>query len=95
MPVAEASSIANSACGTDEPLPPHFPTPFRTTLRYLLTYELDISSVPRQSFFEWLAAFSEGDKEEKLRWFCEPAGQVCLLRSADATHLADLVRMTG
>ncbi|GAA5973540.1 hypothetical protein JCM11641_007108 [Rhodosporidiobolus odoratus] len=59
----------------DQPLPPHLPTPFRTTVRYLLTYELDISSVPRLSFFEWLAGFSEGDMEEKLRWFCEPAGQ--------------------
>ncbi|GAA6005265.1 NAPDH-dependent diflavin reductase [Rhodotorula paludigena] len=64
-----------SASDPNQPLPPHLPTLFRTTLRYLLTYELDISSVPRQSFFEWLAAFSEGDKEEKLRWFCEPAGQ--------------------
>ncbi|GAA5853371.1 hypothetical protein JCM9279_005769 [Rhodotorula babjevae] len=59
----------------DQPLPPHLPIPFRTTLRYLLTHELDISCVPRLSFFEWLAAFSEGDMEEKLRWFCEPAGQ--------------------
>ncbi|BGP19975.1 hypothetical protein JCM10213_006752 [Rhodosporidiobolus nylandii] len=60
---------------SDQPLPPHLPSPFRTTLRYLLTYELDISSVPRLSFFEWLAAFSEGDMEEKLRWFCTGEGQ--------------------
>ncbi|GAA5923352.1 hypothetical protein JCM3775_007512 [Rhodotorula graminis] len=58
-----------------QPLPPHLPTPFRTSLRSLLTHELDISCVPHLSFFEWLAAFSEGDMEEKLRWFCEPAGQ--------------------
>ncbi|GAA5973567.1 hypothetical protein JCM21900_005453 [Sporobolomyces salmonicolor] len=60
---------------TDQPLPPHLPVPFRTTLRYLLTYELDIASVPRLSFFEWLSYFSEGDMQEKLRWFAEPAGQ--------------------
>jgi hypothetical protein len=60
----------------DQPLPPHLPSPFRTTLRYLLTYELDISCVPTLSFFEWLAGFSKGDMEEKLRWFSEPAGQV-------------------
>ncbi|GAA5889505.1 hypothetical protein JCM5296_005969 [Sporobolomyces johnsonii] len=59
----------------DQPLPPHLPVPFRTTLRYLLTYELDIASVPRLSFFEWLSYFSEGDMQEKLRWFAEPAGQ--------------------
>lgn len=60
----------------DQPLPPHLPTPFRTTIRYLLTNELDIASVPRLSFFEWLAYFSEGDMQEKLREFCSPAGQV-------------------
>ncbi|GAA5905511.1 hypothetical protein JCM6882_004772 [Rhodosporidiobolus microsporus] len=64
---------------SDQPLPPHLPSLFRTTLRYLLTYELDISCVPTLSFFEWLAGFSEGDMEEKLRWFCEPAGQDDLL----------------
>ncbi|GAA5858680.1 hypothetical protein JCM8547_001418 [Rhodosporidiobolus lusitaniae] len=64
-----------TASNSDQPLPPHLPSPFRTTLRYLLTYELDISCVPTLSFFEWLAGFSEGDMQEKLRWFCEPAGQ--------------------
>lgn len=60
----------------DQPLPPHLPTPYRTTLRHLLTNELDIACVPRVSFFEWLAAFSEGDMAEKLRWFCTGEGQV-------------------
>ena len=68
------SSLTTPLAG--QPLPPHLPTPFRTTLRHLLTHELDISSVPRVSFFEWLASFSTGDMQEKLRWFCEGEGQV-------------------
>ncbi|SCV67968.1 BQ2448_89 [Microbotryum intermedium] len=59
----------------NRPLPSHFPRPFTTTLRYLLTYELDISGVPRLSFFEWLAHFSEGDMKEKLQFFCTGEGQ--------------------
>jgi hypothetical protein len=61
---------------TDQPLPPHLPNPYRTTIRNLLKFELDICSVPRVSFFEWLAAFSEGDMKEKLTWFCDGEGQV-------------------
>lgn len=60
----------------DQPLPSHLQSPLRTTLRYLLKNELDIESVPRVSFFEWLAGFSEGDMQEKLRWFCSGEGQV-------------------
>lgn len=60
----------------DAPLPSHLPVPYVTTLRHLLTHELDISAVPRLTFFEWLAQFSEGDMQEKLRWFCTGEGQV-------------------
>ena len=57
-------------------MPPHLPSPYVTTLRHLLTHEVDIGCVPRLSFFEWLADFSEGDMEEKLREFCKGEGQV-------------------
>ncbi|GAA5965690.1 hypothetical protein JCM3765_003217 [Sporobolomyces pararoseus] len=40
------------------PLPSHFPAPFYTTLRSLLTTELDISSVPKVGVFEWLSCFA-------------------------------------
>ncbi|KDE06917.1 hypothetical protein MVLG_02805 [Microbotryum lychnidis-dioicae p1A1 Lamole] len=63
------------AYNENRPLPSHFPQPFITTLHYLLTYELDISGVPRLSFFEWLAHFSEGDMKEKLQFFCTGEGQ--------------------
>lgn len=76
----------------DQPLPPHLPTPFRTTIRYLLTNELDIASVPRLSFFEWLAYFSEGDMQEKLREFCSPAGQVRASLSFTHSRMLNLAR---
>lgn len=60
----------------DQSLPPHLPVGYRTTLRHLLTYELDISSVPNYSFFEWLAHFCEGEMQERLREFASPAGYV-------------------
>lgn len=60
----------------DQPLPHHLPSPLRTTIRNLLQYELDIQSIPRVSFFEWLAGFSDGDMKEKLNWFCSGEGQV-------------------
>ncbi|GAA6017924.1 hypothetical protein JCM8202_006200 [Rhodotorula sphaerocarpa] len=63
----------------DQPLPPHLLPPFRTTLRNLLTYELDIACVPSFSFFEWLAHFCEGDMQERLREFASPAGYDDLL----------------
>ncbi|SCZ91319.1 BZ3500_MvSof-1268-A1-R1_Chr1-2g01331 [Microbotryum saponariae] len=63
------------AHNNNRPLPSHFPQSFITTLHYLLTYELDISGVPRLSFFEWLAHFSEGDMKEKLQFFCTGEGQ--------------------
>ncbi|GAA5989837.1 hypothetical protein JCM10908_002340 [Rhodotorula pacifica] len=62
------------AANPDQPLPPHLPAGYRTTLRHLLTYELDISSVPNYSFFEWLAHFCEGNMQERLREFASPAG---------------------
>ncbi|GAA5862718.1 hypothetical protein JCM3774_001895 [Rhodotorula dairenensis] len=59
---------------SDQSLPPHLPSGYRTSLRHLLTYELDISSVPNYSFFEWLAHFCEGEMQERLREFASPAG---------------------
>lgn len=67
--------LTNLITPTDQPLPPDLPTPYTTTLRSLLTHHLDIASIPRLSFFEWLAAFTEGDMAEKLRWFCTGEGQ--------------------
>ncbi|GAA5961572.1 hypothetical protein JCM8115_006723 [Rhodotorula mucilaginosa] len=66
--------IAIYPTSPDQPLPPHLPAGYRTTLRHLLTHELDISSVPNYSFFEWLAHFCEGDMQERLREFASPAG---------------------
>lgn len=66
-----------SNVGTDRPLPPSFPT--RTTLRELLTSHLDIFSVPRRSFFEFLSHFTTDELEtEKLREFASSEGQVRL-----------------
>ncbi|KAK4055080.1 NAPDH-dependent diflavin reductase [Microbotryomycetes sp. JL201] len=64
-----------SPSNADQPLAPHLPRSYIATLRQILTEELDVSSVPRVSFFEWLAAFSEGDMQEKLRYFCTGEGQ--------------------
>ncbi|KAK4052863.1 NAPDH-dependent diflavin reductase [Microbotryomycetes sp. JL221] len=64
-----------SATSPDQPLPPHLPDKYVATLRQVLTEELDVSCVPRISFLEWLAAFSEGDMQEKLRFFCSGEGQ--------------------
>ncbi|KAI5477463.1 NADPH-dependent diflavin oxidoreductase 1 [Pseudohyphozyma bogoriensis] len=64
-----------TAASPDQPLPPHFPSPYLTTLRHLLTHELDVTCVPRVSFFEWLAFFSDGDMKEKLQFFTTGEGQ--------------------
>ncbi|GAA5943020.1 NAPDH-dependent diflavin reductase [Sporobolomyces koalae] len=40
------------------PLPPHLPSRYSTTLRHILTTELDISSVPKVGVFEWLSCFA-------------------------------------
>ncbi|KAJ2719680.1 NADPH-dependent diflavin oxidoreductase 1 [Coemansia sp. Benny D115] len=50
--------------------------PRSTTLRWLATHYLDVTSVPRRSFFEMLAYFSpHQDEREKLREFSSAAGQ--------------------
>ncbi|KAL8291429.1 hypothetical protein RQP46_002407 [Phenoliferia psychrophenolica] len=58
-----------------QPLPSSLPTPSTTTLRTLLTHHLDLSSIPRLSFFEFLSHFTTGDIREKLQWFCTAEGQ--------------------
>lgn len=45
-------------------------------MRYLVEKVLDISSVPRRSFFELLSTFATNELErEKLAEFSSPAGQ--------------------
>lgn len=59
---------------TDRPLPSHWPAIM--TLRELLTEHLDIFSVPRRSFFEFLSYFTTDELEtEKLQEFCSAEGQ--------------------
>ncbi|XP_056360989.1 NADPH-dependent diflavin oxidoreductase 1 [Oenanthe melanoleuca] len=56
------------------PLPPLLPQP--CTIQYLVTHYLDISCVPRRSFFELLAFFSPDELErEKLQEFSSAQGQ--------------------
>ncbi|NWI81782.1 NDOR1 oxidoreductase, partial [Dryoscopus gambensis] len=56
------------------PLPPLLPQP--CTIHYLVTHYLDISCVPRRSFFELLASFSTNELErEKLQEFSSAQGQ--------------------
>ncbi|NWU31399.1 NDOR1 oxidoreductase, partial [Dyaphorophyia castanea] len=56
------------------PLPPLLPQP--CTVHYLVTHYLDISCVPRRSFFELLASFSTNELErEKLQEFSSAQGQ--------------------
>ncbi|KAG8937763.1 NAPDH-dependent diflavin reductase, partial [Tulasnella sp. 419] len=56
------------------PLSREFPP--RATLRQLLTQYLDISSVPRASFFQIIRHFATDEREkEKLEEFCTPEGQ--------------------
>ncbi|XP_057235813.1 NADPH-dependent diflavin oxidoreductase 1 isoform X1 [Malurus melanocephalus] len=55
-------------------LPPLLPQP--CTIRYLVTHYLDISCVPRRSFFELLSYFSTNELErEKLQEFSSAQGQ--------------------
>ncbi|NWR48887.1 NDOR1 oxidoreductase, partial [Regulus satrapa] len=55
-------------------LPPLLPQP--CTIQYLVTHYLDISCVPRRSFFELLAYFSTDELErEKLQEFSSAQGQ--------------------
>ncbi|KAK2144296.1 hypothetical protein LSH36_770g01014 [Paralvinella palmiformis] len=56
-------------------LPSTLPRPF--TLRHLVQNYLDINSIPRRSFFEFLAYFTDSDLEkEKLMEFCTADGLV-------------------
>uniref|UniRef100_A0A8C5JNN8 NADPH-dependent diflavin oxidoreductase 1 n=1 Tax=Junco hyemalis TaxID=40217 RepID=A0A8C5JNN8_JUNHY len=56
------------------PLPPLLPQP--CSIQYLVTHYLDISCVPRRSFFELLASFSTNELErEKLQEFSSAQGQ--------------------
>ncbi|GAA5889058.1 hypothetical protein JCM16303_002173 [Sporobolomyces ruberrimus] len=52
------ADIPRSWKGKDKALPPPFPSPLETTLRTLLTNELDISSVPTVGVFQWLSCFA-------------------------------------
>jgi sulfite reductase alpha subunit-like flavoprotein len=59
----------------DQPL--HASWPERSTLRDIVTRRLDVFSVPRRSFFEWLSFFTTNpDETEKLQYFCSSEGQV-------------------
>lgn len=61
-------------CLAGTPLPPLLPQP--CTIQYLVTHYLDISCVPRRSFFELLAFFSTNELErEKLQEFSSAQGQ--------------------
>ncbi|KAG8141890.1 hypothetical protein E2320_006552 [Naja naja] len=56
------------------PLPAHLPQP--CTVRYLVTHYLDVTCVPRRSFFEFLSHFSPNDLEQsKLQEFSSAQGQ--------------------
>uniref|UniRef100_J3SC79 NADPH-dependent diflavin oxidoreductase 1 n=1 Tax=Crotalus adamanteus TaxID=8729 RepID=J3SC79_CROAD len=56
------------------PLPVHLPQP--STVRYLVTHCLDITCVPRRSFFEFLFHFSPNELERsKLQEFSSAQGQ--------------------
>jgi len=55
-------------------------TRWQLTLRDYLTYILDVFSVPKTSFFEYISHFAMEDHEaEKLREFTTPEGQEDLL----------------
>ncbi|KAG2455909.1 NDOR1 oxidoreductase, partial [Polypterus senegalus] len=62
------------SCSIKAPLPTRLPKP--CTVRHLVERYLDISCVPRRSFFEQLAGFAASDLEsEKLREFSSAQGQ--------------------
>ena len=62
---------------TDCPLPPSLP--HLCTVQWLVTHYFDIQSIPRRSFFEFLAHFASTELEkEKLTEFTTPEGQVAL-----------------
>ena len=46
-------------------------------MSHIATHYLDIQSIPRRSFFEYLSKFTENELEhEKLEEFCTAEGQV-------------------
>lgn len=62
------------SCLPGTPLPAHLPQP--STVRDLVTHCLDITCVPRRSFFEFLSHFSPNDLERsKLQEFSSAQGQ--------------------
>ncbi|NXS54910.1 NDOR1 oxidoreductase, partial [Brachypteracias leptosomus] len=61
-------------CLPDTPLPALLPQP--CTIQHLVTHYLDISCVPRRSFFQLLSYFSTNELErEKLQEFSSAQGQ--------------------
>lgn len=71
-----------------QPLPQSWPR--RLTLRTLLTSHLDIFSVPRRTFFEFLAYFTSDQAEtEKLREFASAEGQARARSRRDCDHILD------
>ncbi|XP_048181592.1 NADPH-dependent diflavin oxidoreductase 1 isoform X6 [Corvus hawaiiensis] len=74
------------------PLPPLLPQP--CTIQYLVTHYLDISCVPRRSFFELLASFSTNELErEKLQEFSSAQGQEELFSYCNRPHRTTLEAM--
>ncbi|KAJ1719113.1 NADPH-dependent diflavin oxidoreductase 1 [Coemansia erecta] len=62
--------VVHAKDGVDIGVPP------TTTVRWLATYVLDISGVPRRSFFEYLARFATHEDERgRLSEFASAAGQ--------------------
>lgn len=67
-----ALSVSHCLAGTS--IPALLPQP--CTIRHLVTHYLDISCVPRRSFFELLSYFSTNELErEKLQEFSSAQGQ--------------------
>lgn len=66
----------------DRKLPPNCPPV--TTLHHLVTHYLDVFGVPRRSFFEMLAHFTQDELQtERLREFASSEGQVSLACTLD------------
>lgn len=67
-------ALSVSPCLAGTSLPALLPQP--CTIRHLVTHYLDISCVPRRSFFELLSYFSTNELErEKLQEFSSAQGQ--------------------
>ena len=71
-------SICRLASRLDQPVP-EYVTNRTVTLRELFRNTLDLTAVPRKSFFELLRHFTDDPMEkEKFEEFCSPEGQVRL-----------------